>query len=229
MKKNIFNLSAVALIAMASVFTGCNKDDIAAPVVTLNGAASQTISLQGTYTELGATATDENDGAITPVVSGTVNTDLTGTYVVTYTATDAAGNVGTATRNVIVINDAAIYAGTYTCTDPDFGSFSPWTQTVTASTTTNKRIVFSKFASFTGNNAIEAVLTGGTYFVLVPATNVLINGCQFNFTPNGNGDAISTSGGKATFTIKYFQEDLVGGTGCTAVAATPYTDTFVQN
>ena len=61
MKKNIFNLSAVALIAMASVFTGCNKDDIAAPVVSLNGAASQTIFLQGTYTELNATATDEND------------------------------------------------------------------------------------------------------------------------------------------------------------------------
>ncbi len=230
MKKNILNLSAIALIATASIFTGCNKDDIAAPVVTLTGDVVMTISLNSTtFTDPGATATDEEDGAITPVPSGSVNKNLAGTYILTYTATDAAGNVGTATRTVIVRNDAAIYAGTYTCTNPGFGTDSPYQQTVTASTTTNNHIVFSKFAFFTGNNAIEAVFTGGTYFVLIPALSVTISGCQFTFTPNGNGNPITTNGGKYSFSIKYKQEDLLGGVGCTAIAATPYEDTCVQN
>lgn len=228
MKKNILSLSAIALIAFVSVFTGCKKTDTTPPVVTLTGAATETISLQGTYTELGATANDDVDGTVTATPSGTVNTDLTGTYVITYTATDKAGNNGTAIRTITVVNDAAIYAGTYTCTDAAFGSNSPFTQTVTASTTTNKHIIFGKFADFSGNTTIEAVLTGGTYFVLVPASNVSINGCNYNFTPNGNGNTISTSGGKASFSIKYNEEDLAGGTGCTAVAPTPYEDTFVQ-
>ena len=162
MKKNIFNLSAVALIAMASVFTGCNKDDIAAPVVTLNGAASQTIALQGTYTELGATATDEEDGAITPVVSGSVNKDLAGTYTLTYTATDAAGNVGTATRTVMVQNDAASLAGTYTVVDVCGSQTFNYTQIVAVSTTVNNRITFNKFADYANNTAIYAMVTGTT-------------------------------------------------------------------
>src|SRR5665213_1284523 len=114
MKKNILSLSAIALIAFVSVFTGCKKTDSVPPVVTLTGAATETISLQGTYTELGATATDDVDGTVTATPSGTVNTDLTGTYVITYTATDKAGNNGTAIRTITVVNDAAIYAGTYT-------------------------------------------------------------------------------------------------------------------
>src|ERR1019366_1244994 len=118
MKKNILSLIAIALMATASIFTGCKKDDTTAPVVTLTGgAASQTISLQGTYTELGATANDDKDGALTPTTSGSVNVNLTGTYIITYSATDAAGNTGTATRTITVVNDAAGYAGTYDCTD----------------------------------------------------------------------------------------------------------------
>ena len=37
----------------------------------------------------------------------------TGDYTLTYTATDAAGNVGTATRTVHVYNQAEVFEGTY--------------------------------------------------------------------------------------------------------------------
>ena len=59
----------------------------------------------GTSTEPGATARDARDGVIAPeniITTGTVDTATAGTYTITYTVTDAAGNVGTKTRTVTV-------------------------------------------------------------------------------------------------------------------------------
>jgi hypothetical protein len=229
MKKHFLSMSAIVLTATTLVFTGCKKDDTTAPVVTLNGAETVTLILNTPYTELGATATDDEDGSITPTITGTVNKDLAGTYTLTYSATDAAGNVGEATRTVIVRNEADIYAGTYSCTNPDFGSASPWTQTVTASPTKNNRIVFSKFAARTGNSTITADLIGGTAFQINDATVTPVSGgCTFKYTANGTGAAITKINGKYTFSVKYFEERLAGGGSCTAVAATPFEDKFDQ-
>lgn len=69
------------------------------PAVTLIGASTVTVSKGGTFTDPGATAT----GTTSPVtVSGTVDTSSPGTYVLTYSASDTAGNVGTAQRTIIV-------------------------------------------------------------------------------------------------------------------------------
>lgn len=232
MKKHFLSITALVLTAGTLVFTGCSKDDATAPVVTLNGAESVTISLNSNaYVELGATADDDKDGAITPVISGTVNKDLAGTYIITYSATDAAGNEGTATRTVIVKNDADVYAGTYNCEDPDFGALSPWKQVVAASATENNVITFDKFAARTGNTIVTAKLTPGTKtFTLNPATvpNLGTNGCTFQYTPNGPGAAITTISGKNIFSIKYFEEKLQGGTGCAAIAKAPFEDKFTQ-
>src|ERR1035437_5613559 len=135
MKIHISHLSGIAFIAMISVFTSCKKPDTTAPVITLNGAASQTISLQGTYTELKALANDNKDGALTPTISGTVNVNHTGVYIITYRATDAAGNIGTATRTITVVNDIASMTGFYHCTGSTI-----YTDTITASPTVNKII-----------------------------------------------------------------------------------------
>ena len=56
------------------------------------------LSLGGTYTEAGATATDASQVTVTVATSGTVDADTLGTYTITYTSTDASGNVGTATE-----------------------------------------------------------------------------------------------------------------------------------
>ncbi len=232
MKTNVFSIAAFAIVASSFlIISSCKKTDVTPPVVTLNGASSYTISLQSNYTELNATAVDDQDGAITPTASGTVNTNLTGNYVITYTATDKAGNVGTAKRTITVVNDANIYSGTYTCTDTAFGTSSPFTQTVTASTTLNNHIIFSTFAGRAGNNTIEAVVTGGTAFTIIPATVSGLGqyGCTFNYTANGAGAAITaSSASKYSFSVKYFEERVQGGAGCSAVAATPFEDTFVQ-
>lgn len=76
--------------------------DSVAPVITITGNNPLAIAVGATYVEQGAIATDANDGAIAVVISGTVNTAVAGAYTITYTATDAAGNVGTATRTVNV-------------------------------------------------------------------------------------------------------------------------------
>ncbi|MCR4276445.1 MAG: DUF5011 domain-containing protein [Candidatus Parcubacteria bacterium] len=78
------------------------SSDKTAPVVTLNGSAAMNLVVGDTFTDPGATATDDTDGAITPVVTGTVDTTTTGSYTITYTATDAAKNTGTASRLVTV-------------------------------------------------------------------------------------------------------------------------------
>jgi hypothetical protein len=228
MKKHLLTITAIAFTAGVFVFTGCSKDDVTAPVVTLVGSENITLIVgEQNYVELGATATDNKDGDLTPTPSGTVNDDLVGIYTVTYSATDAAGNVGEATRTVTVRNEADIYAGEYTVTSPD----TIGTQTVTASPTKNKVIVFSHFAFRTNNDKIEAVLTGGTAFTLNGNQNAASagkNGCSFDYKPNGTGAAIGKSGGKYSFSIKYTEARIQGGTNCPASGAAPYEETYLQ-
>ena len=200
MKKNILNLTAIALIATASVFTGCKKDDTTAPVVTVTGG-DQTISLNGTYTELGATAEDDKDGTLTVSVSGTVNEDLADTYTITYTATDAAGNVGTATRTVYVQNDAYDWAGTYsvldTCSGPLYFSYS---QIVTASTTENNKIMFNKFADYSNNGNIYATVAPNGLTATLPGQTATGIGSAVE-SHTFSGSAVKTATGfRLTYT-----------------------------
>jgi len=220
MKTNVVAIAVFSIVAFSFlIVSSCKKTNNTPPVVTLNGASSYTISLQSNYTELNAKALSNQNAIITPVVSGSVNTNLVGTYTITYTATDNIGNIGTATRTVTVVNDANIYSGTYTCT-----------QVVTASTTLNNLILFSKFANLSGNNTIEAILTGGTAFSIIDATvnGLGANGCTLNYSANGVGAAITSNAGKYSFSVKYSKAQIASGTSCPAIAAIAYEDMFVQ-
>lgn len=77
--------------------------DTVAPTITLNGGSTTTLVQGSTYTELGAVATDDKDGDIVVNITGSVDTSTEGTYIITYTATDNAGNEATASRTVSVI------------------------------------------------------------------------------------------------------------------------------
>ena len=80
--------------------------DSVVPTITLTGASPINILVGDTYTELGATATDNVDGDITGSIvidSSTVNTAVGGTYQVTYNVQDASGNAAIQiTRTVVV-------------------------------------------------------------------------------------------------------------------------------
>ena len=78
--------------------------DTVPPVIVVTGSPTVTINLGGTYTDAGATATDNIDGDISDqiVVDNPVDTSQVGTYTITYTVDDFAGNSTVATRTVIV-------------------------------------------------------------------------------------------------------------------------------
>ena len=76
--------------------------DTTPPVITLLGEDSIEITTEQTFSDPGATATDDTDGTVEVVVNGTVGSEP-GVYTLTYTATDAAGNSSQATRTVRVL------------------------------------------------------------------------------------------------------------------------------
>ncbi len=84
--------------------------DKTAPVLNIIGESSIELTQGDTFTDLGATATDDKDGSISVTQSGTVDINTVGSYTITYTAIDQAGNQSTATRTVEVkapvINDS---------------------------------------------------------------------------------------------------------------------------
>ncbi|MBR9915766.1 MAG: DUF5011 domain-containing protein, partial [Algicola sp.] len=94
-------------IAIDHIGIGGPIPDTEAPVITLNGASTINLNVGSTYTELGATATDNEDGDLTSsiVIGGdTVDPNVLGTYVVTYNVSDAAGNAAVeVTRTVNVV------------------------------------------------------------------------------------------------------------------------------
>ncbi len=83
------------------------KGDDLAPVITIIGAATQTVEQGFSYNDSGATAFDNVDGNISSkiVVTGSVDSSAIGNYTITYTVTDSAGNTTTAQRRVIVTPD----------------------------------------------------------------------------------------------------------------------------
>ena len=79
------------------------------PVITLNGSATMNLTVGDTYTEPGATATDDEDGDISAsiVIGGdTVDTATAGTYVVTYNVTDSGGNAAAEVTRTVTVSTA---------------------------------------------------------------------------------------------------------------------------
>ena len=75
--------------------------DRTAPVITVNGPLTVNHEQGTAYVDQGATATDAVDGSVSVTTSGSVGAEA-GTYTITYSASDSAGNTATATRTVIV-------------------------------------------------------------------------------------------------------------------------------
>ena len=136
-----------------------NVVDQTLPVITLTGG-NVTIEAGGSYTELGATASDNYYTGLSVTPTGAVNTSAVGTYTITYSATDDSNNTGTATRTVTVVdttapvvtvtpgNDAVVMGASWT----DAGATSDGVEAVTA----------------TGSVTTSAV---GTYTITYSATD----------------------------------------------------------
>ena len=95
----------------------CDKhtkaQDTEKPVITLKGEATVTVKLKSEYKDAGATASDKVDGDLTSKIKieikkdgkivEKIDTTKVGTYTITYSVTDAAGNTATKTRTVKIV------------------------------------------------------------------------------------------------------------------------------
>lgn len=159
------NTSAVS---NSRIITEATTLDTTPPVITLLGANPLTLTEGDTYTDPGATASDDVDGDISGDISddGVVDMDTPGTYTVTYTVYDSAGNPATQeTRTVIVeaaFDDTAelkvtgiAAVKTYATDTDDFADGWSWTFSITVPTDeTEFTMKFDDFVS--GSNTIFA-------------------------------------------------------------------------
>jgi len=81
--------------------------DLKAPVITLKEDEEITINIGSEYVDAGATASDNYDEELVVEVSGEVDTSVVGVYTITYSVSDTAGNIATATRTVNVVDMSA--------------------------------------------------------------------------------------------------------------------------
>jgi uncharacterized repeat protein (TIGR02543 family) len=188
--------------------TSTTSADTTPPVISITGSASITLTEGDTYTDQGATATDDFSRDLTSsiVTTNPVNTSTPGTYTVTYTVTDAASNT-TSIGRIVNVN-AAVSAETYTIN-------------VTASNASDYTLSGAdRNGNVTGNDPSVTIKVGDTIDFAVDAsghpfylktvqgtgTSDLISGVTNNGATNGTVSWIPTATG-----TYYYQCSLHNG------------------
>lgn len=80
------------------------SNDVFAPVINLIGNSEINIEINSIFNDPGYNCTDNVDSSCNVIVSGNVDTSKLGSYTLTYSATDLAGNNSKVTRVVNVID-----------------------------------------------------------------------------------------------------------------------------
>lgn len=112
MKKNILTILAAALVLMA---VGCKKESEGVtrityyPTIELQGDNPALVTIGGTFTDPGFTATMNGEDVSADVtVSDNIDNTAVGKYTVTYSIVNSDGISASATRNVYVVNPGGI-------------------------------------------------------------------------------------------------------------------------
>jgi len=109
MKRLIY--SVVPFVLVLLLFQACKKDETTGgvthvttyPVLTMTGAAYQSLIVGGKYVEAGVIA-KEGDKPLNVKVTGSVNTAKEGIYELVYSATNSDGLPGSVSRYVAVLS-----------------------------------------------------------------------------------------------------------------------------
>ncbi len=207
MKSKLFSVLAILAVFGLLITTSCEEDDGTPPVIELKGDNPMTIDFGADFEDPGATAKDDEDGEVDVFVEGTVNTEAAGEYTLTYTATDEAGNVGTAKRTVFVTHTKSNISGnyvvneTFTSNNPNEpnGTWGPFNATITQGEEGKMSIRFNNFGDYGSSTIVNAELGGNTgRTVTIPL--VVVGGITFE----GSG-SINASGTKID--INYTADD----------------------
>ncbi len=210
MKKQILSFASIVLVAGSIILVACKKKDTTAPVITVVGDLTKSIYVGDSYSELGATATDDVDGDISSSIktSGSVDATKSGTNTITYSVSDKAGNAATpGKRTVNVKHKNTTVVGTYsvikTCT-PSSGSGS-YTSAVTAYSGNDNVIIMS---NFDGQSIDVQAALSDTYGTVLTIDNQAVNGF---YVSNGSVKGDVSNNGR-TLTINY----MINGMSCSA-------------
>lgn len=221
MKKQLFTLASIAMIAGAISFSSCKKADTTAPTITVTGGNSQSQSLpsvagNATWTNPTATAADDVDGDISSSisVSGTVDPNTKGTYTLTYTVNDAAGNSASQTVTVTIVNDAEYLAGNYAVKDSMYNPsifVSTYSDVISTDNSTNGKIWVTKFGNYTNGIVYMTVSASGA--VNIPSQTVTCgtpaNARIFTNTVLTQGGVVTGSGAPGTTIIIDYKETVI--------------------
>jgi len=93
-----------------SITATAEAADTTAPVITLTGDATMTLTEGSTFTDPGATGSDDRDGDLPSergVGGDSVDSGAPGTYVITYNVSDSSGNAATEVTRTVVVEEAA--------------------------------------------------------------------------------------------------------------------------
>ena len=104
-----YNVSDAAANAATQITRTVNVADTAAPTLALLGDSIVTIECGSSYVDAGAIASDACDGDLTAsiVVAGdTVNTDVTGNYIIIYNVSDSATNTAAQVTRTVRVQDS---------------------------------------------------------------------------------------------------------------------------
>ncbi len=223
--KKIILLSLIVLgTGITLTFTSCSKDDSIAPVIILTGLANIDLPLNSpVWTDLFATATDDEDGTLTVTSDASLsnpNVNKSGTYIITYTATDKAGNEAAGTRTIRVYNEAEIFAGSYnncvdTCITTPPSAFST-PGIVTLSDSINRLVKINNFGAFGSDIGVWVKITGNSTGsqIIVDSGQSLGGNAQITTVYPADSKVISGNPLSTSFFIKYGWTDGTANDVC---------------
>ena len=113
-------ITVVAGSTTSTSTTSSSTADTTPPVISLLGSSTINLTVGDTFTDPGATATDDVDGDITSSItingyvlpitqsySSEVDTSTAGTYTISFYVSDASGNAATVVQRTVIVSIAS--------------------------------------------------------------------------------------------------------------------------
>lgn len=110
----VSTMNRVIILLLVFISTNCSTGgdentstpDTTKPTISLVGDSTINILVEESFTDSGATASDDVDGNLSGsiLVTSSVDVSTAGSYTITYSITDAAGNQNSVERTVVVTN-----------------------------------------------------------------------------------------------------------------------------
>ena len=219
---------------------GDNMDEDVPPVITLNGAAAVNHEQGTTYIDAGAVATDTVEGTLTVIVSGAVDSATAGSYTLTFSVSDSAGNAATVVTRTVTVADTVApvitLAGSASVNHEQGTSYTDLgatasdtvggTMSVTTSGTVDTATAGTYTLTYTATDSAGNAATAVTRTVIVADTVAPVITLSGSASVNHEqGAAYSDAGASASDSVDGSVSVTTSGTVDTATAGT-YTLTY---